>query len=118
MFNLFQNKPFNFESFRTQEEVEVYLNNRYLYENIAVALQELSLIGVDCKQVIKKHSLSCYPDLKFPEKHKNTYSENYSCVYYNSWMSLRPFIKFSISMLVDDYQHIFAIFVKKKPSWK
>jgi hypothetical protein len=107
--NIFIPRPIKFENFKTAEEAELYLNERYpIGTDINNILNDLSSVGAKCIQrseKIPKHQMTLKID--------GDYEKVFECSYYNNFFSLDPISMYDFSLYVDK-EKLVGIFVKKK----
>lgn len=110
MFNIFEDKPFKFENFKTGEEAKAYLDEHYpLGTEINIILKDLSLAGAQCMEraeKIPKHQISIQID--------GDYEKVYICEYWNSFISIDPFSMYILALYADADEKLVGIFIKKE----
>lgn len=109
MFNIFQPKPFKFESFKTAEEAKSYLDERYLGQDISKVLKDVSLAGAECKErseKISKREMAIQID--------EEYEKIFVCKYWNNIISWDPFGIYVLELYADNARKLVGIFVRKK----
>ena len=110
LYNVFEQKPFKFENFKTVDEAKAYLDEHYpLGTDIDIILKDISLAGADCMQRPEKipmHEISIKID--------GEYEKVYVCEYWNNFISLDPFSIYTLLLYADENQNLVDVFVKKE----
>jgi len=113
LFNSFQQKPFKFENFETNEEAQIYFNKHYpVGSDVHVLLNNLKKSGCECSGGNKGEiERSHWPKEDFE------YHGRYGCNYYNDFISRDPCQRYLIITCTDSDNKIIEIFIIKHPLW-
>lgn len=99
-------KPFRFESFKTTEEVQTFMNERYKQGLlVSICLNELKKVGAKCL-IVNKDDM---------ENQNFSYSKMYFCEYNSSIFSFSPLIRYPISIYTDNNDKLVAIKIARHP---
>ena len=106
--NIFESKPFRFESFATKEEAQQYIHKNYPVGSDANLLfDDLKKVGGKYRKVSPQH-MSILEDRESIE-----YDRLYVGTYYNNWISFNPWAGFALSAYVSNDNKILRIDVEK-----
>ena len=113
MFNIFEPKPFKFESFKTKEEAQVYFDKHYpVGSNVNILLDDLKKVGCDWAGGKKGEiERSWWPKEDFE------YSGMYGCEYCNNLLSKDPFKRYVITIYTDKEDRIIEAYIAKHSLW-
>ena len=109
LYNIFEQKPFKFENFKTAEEAKAYLDEHYLGKNINKIWDDISFVGAKCMErpeKIPKHEMGIKLD--------GEYEKVYECQYSNNFISLHPLTSYYFSLFVDNNSILVGVFIKKE----
>jgi len=113
LFNFFQQKPFKFENFETNEEAQIYFNEHYpVGSDVHLLLDDLKKSGCECSGGNKGEiERSHWPKRDFE------YHGRYGCDYYNNFISKDPCQRYSIGIYTDKKDKIVKFYIAKHPRW-
>ena len=109
MFNIFEPKPFKFESFKTKEEAQAYFDKHYpLGSNVDLLFGDLKKVGAKC--TLRKEKI---PPQQMGEDRDLEYEKVYIGEYLNNWISFNPMHYYIMYLFVGSNDEIVHIDILK-----
>ena len=113
MFNIFEPKPFKFESFNSKLNAQIYFDKHYpTGSNVYILLNDLKKVG--CHWSGGKRGEI---ERDWWPKEDFEYSGMYGCEYCNSLFSLDPFERYVITIYTNENDEIIQVYIAKHFLW-
>jgi hypothetical protein len=108
--NIFESKPFRFESFATKEEAQQYIHKNYpVGSDVNLLFDDLKKVGV--KKISREKKGQPWEMGKGKEHIQ--YDKEYSCHYFNQWVSFNPWAYYVLFIHVKNNDEIAYIILNR-----
>jgi hypothetical protein len=116
LINIFESKPFKFESFATEEEARNYLNEHYpVGSNVNLLFDDLKKLHSSFSffKKLSPQEKEGFVDIEYEKHYSGEFDRYLSGGHSNQWISFHPFIEYKLIVYVSADNKIVHIYLKR-----